>query len=48
MLVSFPNVGSSAHGISNSSQNFNSTDNPKSMRNGKELNCFKPLEMKVV
>jgi hypothetical protein len=31
-----------------SSQNPDSSENPKSMRDGKELNYFKPLEMKVV
>lgn len=48
MLVSIPNVGSSVHGASNSSQNPNSSDNLENMRDGKELNYFRPLEMKVM
>lgn len=44
MLISLSNVGSNVHIASNSSQNPISSDHPKSMRDGKELNYFEPLE----
>jgi hypothetical protein len=47
MSVSLPNVGSSAHIASNSSQYPSSSDRPKNMKDGKELNYFEPLEKKT-
>jgi hypothetical protein len=41
MLVSFHNVESNVHGVSNSSQNLDSSENPNNMRDGKELNLTK-------
>lgn len=47
MLVSLPNVGSSAHEAFNSSQNLISNDNLETMKYGKELYYFEPLENKT-
>lgn len=45
--VSLPNVGSSVHKASDSSQNPNSNDCLESMKDGKELDYFEPLEKKT-
>jgi hypothetical protein len=47
MLVSLPNVGSSAHEAFNSSQNLILNDNLETMKYGKELYYFEPLENKT-
>ncbi len=40
MLVLLPNVGSNVHETFNNNQNPSSSDNPKSMGDGKESNNF--------
>jgi len=47
MSVSLPNAGSNVHKASNSSQNPSSSDRLESMKDGKELNYFEPLEKKT-
>jgi hypothetical protein len=47
MSVSLSNVGSSVHRASNSSQNPNSNDRLKRMKDRKELDYFEPLEKKT-
>jgi hypothetical protein len=47
MSISLSNVGFNVHRASNSSQIPNSNDCFESMRDGKELDYFEPLEKKT-
>jgi hypothetical protein len=47
MSISLPNVGSSAQIASNNTKNPSSSDCPKSMKDGRALHYFEPLEKKT-